>query len=188
MYAYQTEATTTYDLSMQIVNNSHGEKCVTVKNSRLDFNQAIENIEVGVKIPDNEGTYFGFIYAVDEYGNTVGTAKIEAGAFADKLVIDSSTLPTEFIVGEAQDITLSVSNNQSHVVQNVILIVGIYDKDTNKLVKYDKLYKKIEGNATEELTISDVTVEKDNEIVRCFVWNDLNSMSPLSEMIEIPVK
>ena len=188
VFAYQTEPTATYDLIMQIANDSHGEKCVTVKNSKVDFNQTIENIEVGVKIPDNEGEYFGFIYAVDGDGNTLGKAKIEAGAFEDEVIIDKSSFPTEFIVGEAQDITLFVSNNQSHVNQSVTLIVGIYDKDTNKLVKYHKVCKRIEGNTTEELTISDVTVEKDNQLVRCFVWNNLNGMNPLTEMIEIPVK
>ncbi|WP_164508966.1 DUF4430 domain-containing protein [Clostridium rectalis] len=77
--------------------------------------------------------------------------------------------------------------NLSKETKSAMLIVGLFDKE-DKLINYVGVNQNIEGEKKVEL-IGRIKVPKEGEFeIKAFVWDSLDNMKPLSNVIEIPVK
>ncbi|WP_027626637.1 prenyltransferase/squalene oxidase repeat-containing protein [Clostridium lundense] len=100
--------------------------------------------------------------------------------------INNLTDVKEFRVGTDAKITVQAINNTKEA-KNAVLIVGLFNKD-GKLVNYVAAKQSIESGKTVELN-GIIKLPKEGEyIIKAFVWDSLQDMTQISNVIEIPVK
>ncbi|MCB2296761.1 S8 family serine peptidase [Clostridium tagluense] len=186
--AYGTADVTNYDFTMQVANSSHGEKVIEIKNPNVTLNRQIANISCGLKIPNAQGTHRGFIIAVDEKGNVVGKAKVEAKAkgIAAGIAVQTANMPKEIKLATDAKIEINAVN-YTLKDQEATLIFAVYDRLTNKLVGYAKDPKIVKAGGKATLSTSFKMPTDGDYIVKCFVWDSIEGQESLSEVIQIPV-
>jgi subtilisin family serine protease len=184
--AYGTAPTTTYDFTMQVANSSHGENVIEIKNPNIILDRQIANASCGLKVPSIPGTHRGFIFAVDESGNVVGKAKVEARSTTSGIPVERVNVPKQIKLGTDAKIDINVVN-YTVKEQQVTLIFAIYDKVTNKLVGYTKNSKNVKASEKVALSTTFAIPAEGDYVVKCFVWDSIEAQQSLSEVIEIPV-
>ena len=85
----------------------------------------------------------------------------------------------EFKLGSTAEIEIKVKNGLKET-NDVVLIAGVYEKDTNRLVgKLDIVPKKIDGETIEDL-IATVNIPNEGDyVVKYFIWDTVENMKPL---------
>ncbi|WP_315116128.1 DUF4430 domain-containing protein [uncultured Clostridium sp.] len=119
----------------------------------------------------------GSIYNIKEFKDDVKVEEIE---------IENLTEVKEFKLGTDAKVTVQAINNTKEA-KNTALIVGLFDKD-GKLVNYAAAEQSINGGKTVKLKVNLKLPKESGYTVKAFVWNGLEDMTPLSNIIEIPVK
>ena len=99
--------------------------------------------------------------------------------------IEKISTETEFVVGEDAKVIIRATNNSTEA-KEVTLIIALYDNN-NKLLNYVSSYKNIEAGKIVDLSGS-MKVLADGKFVKCFVWDTLEGMNPLSNVITLPIK
>jgi len=188
IYAYATAATTAYDFTMQVANSSHGENVIEIKNPNITLDREIANVSAGLQLPTVAGTHRGFIMAMDEDGNVLGKAKVEAKAtgIPEGLVIQRENVPEKIKLGAVVDIEVS-AKNFSVKDEEVSLIFAVYEKVTNRFIGYDIDAKLVKAGEIVALSTSFAMPTTGDYIVKCFIWDSINGQQAISESIEIQV-
>lgn len=98
-------------------------------------------------------------------------------------------LPTvdKVYLGNDAKITVNALNNKS-LDQNATLIVALYNKSTGRMITYAAATQVIapKGNTQLLAQLPMPTVGANYE-VRCFVWDSIDGMNPLTNVITLPV-
>ncbi|SQC01351.1 hypothetical protein [Clostridium tetanomorphum] len=89
-------------------------------------------------------------------------------------------------MGTDGKITVQAINNTKEN-KNVSLIVGLFDEN-EKLLNYVAAKQSIESGKIIELNGMIKLPKEGKYTVKAFVWDSLDNMMPLSNIIEIPVK
>lgn len=92
----------------------------------------------------------------------------------------------KFKNGQDVNIKVKVKSNVSKD-KKCTLIVQIYDKDLNKMIKYAYINKNIEGRTTEFLNAGLDIPSKGNYMVKVLLWDDVDNINPLSDVFKIDV-
>lgn len=105
----------------------------------------------------------------------------------NKMEIKKITDVSEFKLGNVAAVSVSVKNS-SPDSDKAAIIVALYDASTNKMVDLVSAEQIIESNKEVILTGRLMLPKTGNYKVKCFVWDTLDKMNPLTDVIEIPVK
>lgn len=89
-----------------------------------------------------------------------------------------------FKVGEDAKTTFRVTNNKQEK-QKATLIMGLYD-NSERFINYASVSREINAGTSVELT-GLMKVLPNGYKVKCFVWDSLENMNPLTNSIEIAV-
>jgi hypothetical protein len=103
----------------------------------------------------------------------------------EDLKIQKISSETEFTVGQDAEVVIRATNNSAEA-KNVTLIVAIYDGN-GKLINYVTEYKNVAAGKIADLS-GRVKILADGKFVKCFVWDTLEGMKPLSNVIILPIK
>lgn len=104
-----------------------------------------------------------------------------------KKALTVSNMPTQAAFGKNLDLDVSITNNLS-LSQEVSLIAGVYNKDTNKLIKYTTINQTLEAGKTSEFKGTlDMPAEDGNYVVKVFLWDTMQNMKPFESYTTIPV-
>ena len=99
--------------------------------------------------------------------------------------IEKISPETEFKAGQDAKVVMRATNNSAEG-KDVTLIIALYDAN-NKLINYVAAYQNIAAGKTVDLS-GRMRVLADGKFVKCFVWDTLEGMNPLSNVITLPVK
>lgn len=90
-------------------------------------------------------------------------------------------------LGNDAEVTINAMNNQS-AAQSATLIVALYNKSTGRMITYAAARQLItaKGNTQLIARLPMPAVGLDYE-VRCFVWDTIDGMNPLTDVITLPV-
>ncbi|MCI1944759.1 leucine-rich repeat protein [Clostridium luticellarii] len=91
-----------------------------------------------------------------------------------------------FKLGSDARVTVNAINN-SDEEQPVSLILALFNKDNNGFVTYTAGQQDVESKGTTVLTGGIKLPDTGNYELRAFVWDGLDAMKPLSDVITIPV-
>ncbi|MFD3155927.1 S8 family serine peptidase [Haloimpatiens sp. FM7330] len=158
---------------------------------------------VSFEMPNPEGSVYDFekeveltakttivnLKAVDEMGNEitkiVKIVKENSTVVGDKLTLERINFKDTYKNGEQFRGGVKVINN-SEEAKSATLIVGVFDKN-NKMVNVNLATQVVGAKGSVELS-SVLSIPQQGEYsLRCFVWDSLDTMLPLSEIIQIPV-
>lgn len=184
--AFSTAPITNYDLIVQVVNYSNLMKGIEIDNPVRKLNKDANKLDLKIKLPDIPGMYEGNIIARDNKGQVLGIAKIEENVIAKnynpidvKVVKNMENLE----LGKNASITINVENKE-YTNKNVMLLMALYDKETNKLIKYNSISHGMKGLSTADLKGMISIPNTGKYIIKCFVWDSLNTGKPLCPIIE----
>ncbi|MGI2297646.1 DUF4855 domain-containing protein [Paenibacillus sp. GXUN7292] len=93
---------------------------------------------------------------------------------------------TSFKLGEEAKVTVKATVRSTSSAQ-MTLIMGLYDKASNQLVSYNAISQSLDSGKSVEVTGLIKLPKTGQYEVRCFVWDSLDGMIPLSEPIHIAV-
>lgn len=90
-------------------------------------------------------------------------------------------------LGNDAKIVISAMNNQSSD-QSATLIVALYDKSTGRMITYAAANQVIAAQGSTQLLAQlPMPTAGLNYEVRCFVWDTIDGMNPLTDVITLPV-
>ncbi|GFN36880.1 chitobiase/beta-hexosaminidase C-terminal domain-containing protein [Tepidimicrobium xylanilyticum] len=93
-----------------------------------------------------------------------------------------------FNYGNIAEIKIKVKNGTTKS-QDIILIAGVYEKDTNRLIGQLKTISKTVSAKTIETIATNIKVPKvGNYVVKYFIWDNLENMKPLTDNEIVPVQ
>lgn len=188
VHAYNTAPTTSYDLTMQVLNNADGYEAIQLTDVKIGVDKEVLDVPMKLSYPEEKGEYLGFIKAINEKGQVLGVSRVEMGYFDSVISVDMSGIPSEIKKGESAEISLNITNNKFNGNQSVYAIVGLYDKNTNKLIKYVELDKVLKAKETGIFDLDALQIpEQGDFVVKCFVWENFDTIRVLKEKIDIPV-
>ncbi|QXE17561.1 Ig-like domain-containing protein [Clostridium sp. 001] len=93
---------------------------------------------------------------------------------------------TTFKLGNDAKISINVKNNSTET-QEASLILSLFNKDNNKFISCVSAHKNIPVGDSADLTGSMKLPTQGNYEIRAFVWNNLDDMKPISDVITIPI-
>jgi len=120
----------------------------------------------------------GSIYLFKDFNNDQKETK--------EIEIRNMTKVKEFKLGEEAKITVEATNN-SKIDKKASVVIALYD-DNNKIVNYVALKNVIKPGEKVDLEGMMSLPKSGKYKVKALVWDSLESMNSLSEVIEIPVK
>ncbi|MTK13190.1 MAG: DUF4430 domain-containing protein [Clostridiaceae bacterium] len=100
--------------------------------------------------------------------------------------IENLTKDTVFNLGSDAKVSINVTN-KGEKDQDAALIIGLFDKD-GQFVNYVSGKQTIKKGDSSVLTNMMKLPKEGQYKLRAFVWDDLESMNPFTDIIEIPVK
>ncbi|WP_027626638.1 DUF4430 domain-containing protein [Clostridium lundense] len=154
-------------------------------NGGFEYSEHLPNTPENEIFDDFKCTETAFAALADMYNNKSMYNEIKLN-IVEKIEIKNLTDVKEFRVGNDAKITVQAINNTKEA-KNTALIVGLFNKD-GKLANYVAAKQSIESGKTVELN-GIIKLPKEGEYtIKAFVWNGLEDMIPLSNVIEIPVK
>lgn len=115
-----------------------------------------------------------------------GNSMFDSVKYDNDFKILNLTNVAEFKIGSDAEITIQAQNNTNEA-KTAELIVGLYDNE-GRFVNYVAAKQNVDSNKTVELTGRIKLPTEGTYTIRAFVWDSLETMNPLSEVIEIPVK
>ncbi|WP_373899191.1 S8 family serine peptidase [Haloimpatiens sp. FM7315] len=157
--------------------------------------------QVSLNTPDPEKTNYSFekefdlsanttvinLTAVDELNNTTSkTVKIvKEVKVAPKLNITPVEIKNSYVNGEQFKGGVRVTNNTEKAT-SATLIVGVFN-DKNQMVNVAVINQIVGSKSSVDIKAMLMIPQEGNYTVKCFVWDTLDSMVPLSEVISLPV-
>lgn len=95
---------------------------------------------------------------------------------------------TEFKLGQDAKVVVR-GKNVTDKAQDMTLIIALFDSNTGKFLGYTAAMQSIDPGKSVDLMGMMSLPKEGNLVIRCFVWDRLDSsgMNPLSDVIEIPV-
>lgn len=139
-----------------------------------------------LKVEITQATKIGesaIVKVSSETGEEIITYTIE---FVAPMQIEKVSVQTEYEKGKQAIIKFRATNIAAYD-REATLIVGLFDS-TGKLVNLVAGRHIINGEETTELSAIISTPNADGYYIKCFVWDNLEDMNPLSSVIVIPVK
>ncbi|WP_373897898.1 hypothetical protein ACER0A_010320 [Haloimpatiens sp. FM7315] len=114
--------------------------------------------------------------------------KIKDSAVDDKKLIEIENLTKvkEFKLGREAKISIKAINKDVKD-KPVTLVIGIFDEN-ERMLNYVSAKEIIKSGDTVELEGTMKMPQSGKYKVKAFVWDSINEMNPLSEILEIPVK
>lgn len=152
----------------------------------------MNDIEAKVIAAENAVTAARALGAVDL--DFVGFDKIQAAKdkiallkqAAGTFVIENVTGVNEFVLGGEAKVTVKATNNTA-AAKNATLIIGLFEKNTNKLISYVCAEKSVAPTEIVQLTGRISLPATGNYVVKAFVWDSLEGMNPLSDVLTFQV-
>ncbi|MFD3155930.1 S8 family serine peptidase [Haloimpatiens sp. FM7330] len=128
--AFKTAPKTSFDYTIQLANDSFGEKSLVLDKNELKLDRELGEVDLGVRVPTKKGKYVGFLYAKDDNGDMLGRAKVEAvsGGTGSNIILgvdDIVRINKDFNVNLNGDIKDNSGLNNVYGLQFEVL----YDKD-----------------------------------------------------------
>lgn len=114
--------------------------------------------------------------------NTSEIAKVKDSS---GLTIEKISMPDKVKRNQDAKVTIKATNSTENA-KMATLIVVLYDEN-NKLINYSAVTQNIKPNDSVEMT-SLMRVLENGQKVKCMLWDSLDGMMPLSEVIEIAVE
>ena len=102
------------------------------------------------------------------------------------LFINNLTSDKQFKLGGEAKIKIEALNKLKNE-KEITLIVSLYNKNTNKIVKYAASSKKLDIDEKENLQVNVKLPKEGNYEVKIFIWDNFNDMNNLAKEIVIPV-
>lgn len=102
------------------------------------------------------------------------------------LFINNLTSDKQFKLGGEAKIKIEALNKLKNE-KEITLIVSLYNKNTNKIVKYAASSKKLNIDEKENLQVNVKLPKEGNYEVKIFIWDNFNDMNNLAKEIVIPV-
>ncbi|AZV57192.1 leucine-rich repeat protein [Clostridium sp. AWRP] len=135
------------------------------------------------------GTAYVYAKASDDtYGGLCSVTVTDNGKDKDKSMQITTDLAkgTTFKLGNDAKISINVKNNSTET-QEASLILSLFNKDNNKFISSVSAHKNIAAGDSADLTGSMKLPTQGNYEIRAFVWNNLDDMRPISDVITIPI-
>lgn len=89
----------------------------------------------------------------------------------------------EDVQGELNKKIKFVVTNNSNEAKTAVCIIGLYEKDTNKLIQMNYISKSFQPNQSHTINAGFDISEEDNYEIQAMVWNDWNKGRPLEEIL-----
>ena len=134
----------------------------------------------------NEGENIIVLEAEDSAGNKTTESFTVTYTAAQQFTVNLLDTPEYFNLGEDADVT-AVATNNTDQAQDILLVIALYNEQ-NMMVNYTYSSKSVAPGATERLTSGFRIPEEGNYQVKAFVWENWESIKPLSNVAVIPVQ
>ncbi|WP_392486181.1 DUF4430 domain-containing protein [Haloimpatiens sp. FM7315] len=102
-----------------------------------------------------------------------------------KMEVEDITDKKEFKLGSLEKIKVKVTNN-SNALKNATLVMALFDEN-ERLIDYVSVKRKLKAGDIVELEGGLKMPQNGKYNVRAFVWEDINELNPLTEVISVPV-
>ncbi|MBI6871882.1 Ig-like domain-containing protein [Clostridium aciditolerans] len=163
-------------LSFAVSDNSGFGFTDNTRTNEMATEQGLRAIAAYKSFKEGKGSvYKGF--KVDDNENKPENKTIE---------IENLTKDTVFNLGSDAKVSINVTN-KGEKDQDASLIIGLFDKD-GQFVNYVSGKQTIKKGDSSVLTNMMKLPKEGQYKLRAFVWDDLESMNPFTDIIEIPVK
>jgi plastocyanin len=134
----------------------------------------------------NEGENIIVLEAEDSAGNKATESFTVTYNAAQQFTVYILDTPDYFNLGEDADVT-AVATNNSDQAQDILLVIALYN-DQNMMINYTYSAKSVAPGTVERLTSGFRIPAEGNYQVKAFVWENWESIKPLSNVAVIPVQ